>query len=127
MSKPSRCFAFFVTPHGFGHASRAAAVAESLARRLPQYQFQFFTTIPEYHIAASLKNFHYQALDCDVGLVQTDALRADLPKTLQRLKTFLPFDSAEVQRLVAYLQRQRCTAVISDIAPLGLEVAHAAR
>ena len=126
MSKPSRCFAFFVTPHGFGHASRAAAVAESLARRLPQYQFQFFTTIPEHHIAASIKDFHYQALDCDVGLVQTDALRADLPKTLQRLKTFLPFDSAEVQRLVAYLQRQRCTAVISDIAPLGLEVAHAA-
>ena len=126
MSKPSRCFAFFVTPHGFGHASRAAAVAESLTRRFPPCQFEFFTTIPKHHIAASVENFHYQTLNCDVGMAQADALRADLPKTLQRLNSFLPFGSTEVQRLVAYLQRQHCTAVISDIAPLGLEVAHAA-
>jgi hypothetical protein len=126
MSKPSRYFAFFVTPHGLGHASRAAAVAESLAQCLPPCQFEFFTTIPKQHIAASVENFHYQTLDCDVGIVQTDALRADLPKTLQRLNSFLPFDSAEVQRLVTYLERQRCIAVISDISPLGLQVARAA-
>ena len=59
-------------------------------------------------------------------MVQTDALRVDLPKTLQRLNSFLPFDPTEVQRLVDYLKRQCCTAVISDIAPLGLEVARAA-
>ena len=126
MSKPSRCFAFFVTPHGFGHASRAAAVAESLTRRLPTYQFEFFTTVPKYHISASVENFRYRTLNCDVGIVQTDALRADLPKTLRRLNSFLPFDSTEVQRLVAYLERQRCIAVISDISPLGLQVARAA-
>jgi hypothetical protein len=126
MSKPSPCFAFFVTPHGLGHASRAIAVAESLARRLPPCDFEFFTTIPKHHIAASVENFHYQTLNCDVGMVQIDALRADLPKTLQRLNSFLPFDSNEVQRLVAYLERRRCIAVISDISPLGLEVARAA-
>ena len=58
-------------------------------------------------------------------MVQTDTLRADLPKTLQRLNSFLPFDSTEVQRLAAYLKRQRCIAVISDISPLGLQVARA--
>ena len=126
MSKTSPRFAFFVTPHGFGHASRAAAVAESLTRRLPPCQFEFFTTVPKHHIAASVENFHYQTLNCDVGMVQTDALRVDLPKTLQRLNSFLPFDSTEVQRLATYLERQRCIAVISDISPLGLQVARTA-
>ncbi len=126
MNKPSHCFAFFVTPHGFGHASRAVAVAESLVQRLPTCQFKFFTTVPEHHIAASIKDFSYQTLDCDVGLMQTDALTTDLPKTVQRLNTFLPFDSNQVQRLVTYLQYQCCMAVISDISPLGLEVARVA-
>jgi hypothetical protein len=126
MSRTSPRFAFFVTPHGFGHASRAAAVAESLTRRLPTCQFEFFTTVPKHHIAASVDNFHYQALNCDVGMVQTDALRVDLPKTLQCLNSFLPFDPTEVRRLVDYLKRQCCIAVISDISPLGLQVARAA-
>ena len=126
MNKLSPRFAFFVTPHGFGHASRAVAVAESLARRLAPYQFEFFTTIPKHHIAASIENFHYQTLNCDIGMVQTDALKVDLPKTLQRLNSFLPFDPTEVQQLVDYLKRQCCIAVISDISPLGLQVARAA-
>ena len=126
MSKTSPRFAFFVTPHGFGHASRAVAVAESLTRRLPTCQFEFFTTVPKHHIAASVENFHYQTLDCDIGLVQIDALRVDLSKTLQRLNSFLPFDPTEVQRLVDYLKHQCCIAVISDISPLGLQVARAA-
>jgi hypothetical protein len=126
MSRTPPRFAFFVTPHGFGHASRAAAVAESLARRLSPCQFEFFTTVPKTHIAASVKNFHYQTLNCDIGMVQTDALRVDLPTTLQRLNVFLPFDPTEVERLADYLKRQCCTAVISDISPLGLQVARAA-
>ena len=126
MSKSSRCFAFFVTPHGFGHASRAAAVAESLTRRLAPCQFEFFTTVPKHHVAASVENFHYQTLNCDVGMVQTDALSIDLTKTLQRLNSFLPFDPNEVQRIVDYLKRQCCIAVISDISPLGLQVAREA-
>jgi hypothetical protein len=126
MSKLPRCFAFFVTPHGFGHASRATAVAESLAQRLPQPQFLFLTKTPEHQFASSIEKFDYLTLDCDVGIVQTDALIADLPKTLQRLNTFLPFDPVEIKRLVGYLHRQRCTAVISDISPLGLEVARVA-
>jgi hypothetical protein len=126
MSRTTPRFAFFVTPHGFGHASRAAAVAESLTRRLPSCQFEFFTTVPKHHIAASVESFHYHTLNCDIGMVQTDALKVDLPKTLQHLNSFLPFDPTEVQRLVDYLKRQCCIAVISDISPLGLQVARAA-
>jgi hypothetical protein len=126
MTRTPPRFAFFVTPHGFGHASRASAVADSLARRLPPCQFEFFTTVPKHHIAASVEDFHYQALNCDVGMVQTDALRVDLPETLQRLNLFLPFDPIEVERLADYLRCQCCIAVISDISPLGLQVARAA-
>jgi UDP:flavonoid glycosyltransferase YjiC (YdhE family) len=127
MSALPHCLAFFVTPHGFGHASRATAVAESLAQRVPQYEFQFFTTVPEQHIGASLATFRYHPFDCDVGLVQTDALHADLPGTIERLNTFLPFNTNDVQQLADFLQRHGCVAIISDIAPLGIEVARAAK
>jgi hypothetical protein len=126
MSKTPPRLAFFVTPHGFGHASRAAAVAESLTRRLPPCQFEFFTTVPKHHIAASVETFDYQTLNCDVGMVQTDALRVDLPTTLRRLNLFLPFDPTKVQQLADYLKRQCYIAVISDISPLGLHVARTA-
>ena len=118
--------AFFVTPHGFGHASRAIAVAESLGQLLPQLQIIFFTTIPKQHIAASIDNFKYEQLHCDVGLIQTDALTIDLSKTIECLSAFLPFDPTCVQYLVNYLQDEHCIAVISDIAPLGIKVAQAA-
>ena len=61
--------AYFVTPHGFGHAARAAAVMSSLYDRLPQVHFQIYTTVPRWFFSTSVKApFTYNELLTDIGL-----------------------------------------------------------
>ena len=47
--------AFFVTPHGFGHASRTCAVMAALRERNSTLGFEIYTTVPEWFFKASIQ------------------------------------------------------------------------
>ncbi len=116
--------AFFISPHGFGHAARACAVMEALLTRRPRTHFHLFTSIPRTFFAASLprKNFTWHALQSDVGLVQRTPLEADLHATRRLLERLYPPSQHTLQRLTPILRR--CHAVLCDISPLGISAAH---
>ena len=116
--------ACFVTPHGFGHATRMTAVLEALQRRSPDIHPHLFTTVPESLFAETLDNFSYHSLACDIGLIQKSGLQADLPATISRLQKFLPFDTTLVKELSCKITE--CRLVLCDIAPLGIAVAREA-
>jgi hypothetical protein len=119
--------ACFVTPHGFGHAARASAVLDALARLHPGLRPELFTTVPEWFFQDSLEiSFGHHPVACDVGLVQRDALTEDLEATVDALGAFLPFDPRTVHELAAQVLELGCHAVLCDIAPLGLAVAQEA-
>jgi hypothetical protein len=119
--------AYFVSPHGYGHAARAAAVMEALFRKAPSAEFHIFTTIPRWFFGDSLSGtFHLHRVITDIGLAQKTPLKADLPETIRRLDRFLPFDPATVERLARRLRRSRCRLVVCDIAPLGILTAKTA-
>lgn len=120
--------AYFISPHGFGHAARAAAVMNALGARIPDVHFHIFTRVPRWFFVESLQvGFTYHAYLTDIGLVQENALEENLPQTLQRLREFLPFRSSPLSMLAARVRRLHCRAVLCDIAPLGIAVARAAR
>ena len=133
----TRRLAYFVTPHGFGHAARACAVIEALGLgsiepvgtiepRLP-LAVELFTTVPEWFFAASLRvPFGYHAVRTDVGLAQRDAMDEDLTATVRELDAFLPWPAKLVDGLAATVRERGCEAVLCDVAPLGIAVAHAA-
>ena len=126
MTTPVR-LAYFITPHGFGHAARAAAIMVALQELDPTIQFDIFTQVPRWFFQNSLvQNFRYYHVCTDIGLVQTTSLREDLPATVQRLETFLPFDPALVTTLAALLRSASCVLVLCDIAPLGIVAGRAA-
>jgi hypothetical protein len=119
--------AYFISPHGYGHAARASAVMTALCRRYPTAQFEIFTRIPRWFFEDSLAGpFGYHELLTDIGLAQKDSLREDLPETLTRLAAFLPFKPAQVEALAGQVNRLNCRLVLCDISPLGLAVAQAA-
>ena len=119
--------ASFVTPHGFGHAARAAAVIEALSERVRGLHPHLFTNVPRWFFAESLTNaFTLHRLDVDVGLVQHGPLGEDLPATVARLRALYPPDAALVARLAGRLLRLGCRLVLCDISPLGIAVARAA-
>lgn len=123
----TRHIAYFVTPHGYGHAARAAAVMRALLRRQPDLHYEVFTQVPPWFFTSCIDGFFdYHAVVTDVGLVQRTALSEDVPKTLRRLGRFMPFDGDLVNRLAERLRETGCRLVMCDIAPLGIAAARAA-
>lgn len=103
--------AYFISPHGLGHAARAAAVMDALCDLEPDIAFEIFTLVPEGFFIDSLPGvFQYHPVLTDVGLVQKTPLKADLPATLNRLNQFLPFGHISRKRfresevLISYIE-----------------------
>ncbi len=118
--------AYFVTPHGFGHAARSAAVMSALQARNPAIRFNIITQVPDWFFRDSISDsFDYHDVYTDLGLVQTSALEADLSATLNHLATFLPFNDARIATLADQIGEQGCDLVLCDIAPMGIAVAKA--
>ena len=121
-----RSVALFVTSHGFGHASRACAVAKALTDIRPEVRFEIFSSIPQWYFSGTLDDFRFHQLNCDIGLVQHDALNTDIPGTLKALADELPFKTTQINALANKLTDTHCELVICDIAPMGIAVARAA-
>lgn len=128
--------AVFVSPHGFGHAARAAAILEALhealAARGRRLEATLYTSVPRWFFAESLPaspsfSLSYRELVCDVGLVQRSAVEEDLPATVERLERFwTEARSVHLRDLLSELRVARADAVLCDIAPLGLLAAREA-
>ena len=113
--------ACFVSPHGFGHASRTAALIDAVHRLEPDVRFSIYTTVPEWFFSDSLNvPFQYHPVHTDIGLVQKNAFEEDIDLTLQRLDEFLPFNPRLVNELVRSLRSNPADLVVCDIAPLGI-------
>ncbi|NQU64479.1 MAG: hypothetical protein HQ517_09385, partial [SAR324 cluster bacterium] len=124
---PSNKIAFFISPHGFGHAARAAAVISVLQKRMPSIHVDLFSRTPAWFFSDSLEGpYTYHELATDIGLVQTNPLTEDLPATLDRLDEFMPFAEELILKLVRQLRQSGCRLVICDISPLGIAVAERA-
>jgi len=119
--------AYFISPHGFGHAARAAAVMNALHEKDASLRFEIFTRVPRWLFRDSLAGpFAYHSSLTDIGLAQESSLREDVPRTLRHLKEFVPFDRSLVSNLAQYVKRLKCEWLACDIAPLGIAVAQAA-
>ncbi len=119
--------AYFISPHGYGHAARAAAIMAAMQELEPTIRFEIFTRVPYYFFEASLSGpFGYQALLTDIGVAQKSSLIEDLSETVRRLEQFLPFDPLQIKNLAQRLTELKCGLVMCDIVPLGIAVAAAA-
>jgi len=119
--------AYFVSPHGFGHAARACAVMEAMTLLCPEMHFDIYTEVPRWFFAESLsRKFSYRCFPSDVGLVQISPLSEDLQATVVRLADARENEAETIRKLAGQLRTRRCSLVIADISPLGLAAAKAA-
>ena len=122
-----KTIAFFISPHGFGHAARAAGIMDALRTIDPSVRFEIFTRVPAVFFDDSAgPNVGYHELLSDVGLVQDTPTRENIPETLNALKKMYPLDPALIERLAATVTRLGCELVVCDISPMGIAVARAA-
>ncbi len=122
----SHRLAYFITPHGFGHAARASALMAALLKIDAALHFDIFTTVPKWFFDHTLAgHFDYHWYETDVGLVQTNALTENLDATVQKLDTMLPFCTDCIGSLMHSMRQNRVELVLCDIAPMGIAVAQA--
>ena len=113
--------AWFISPHGFGHAARSCAVIEQLYALDPAIQFDIYTLVPEWFFTDSLPcPFTYHRLETDVGLIQTTPLHEDIPATVAKLSEFLDFSPERIEPIADNLRSRECRLTVCDISPLGI-------
>jgi hypothetical protein len=116
--------AYFISPHGYGHAARAASVMGALAGMDSCLRFDIFTTVPQWFFKDNLGNiFNYHPVQTDIGLAQKSPFQEDYNKTIQSLNQLLPYDSTRISAISQLLQELKSKMIICDIAPLGILVA----
>jgi spore coat polysaccharide biosynthesis predicted glycosyltransferase SpsG len=116
-----------ITNHGFGHATRAAAVAAEIQRRNPDLTLILATTAPRSVLEAYLGDtFIHRPRAFDVGVLQSDSITMDLPGTLAQLQTIQANARATIVSEANWLKQNRVDLVLADIPPLAAPIAHAA-
>ncbi len=127
LSLMSNRIAYFISPHGFGHAARAVSVMEALGRMDSSLRFDIFTTVPAWFFNDCLGDrFKYHHLQADLGLAQKTPFQEDYDLTIKGLNQLLPYDPPRVSAVSHQLQELQSKMVVCDIVPLGLLVAKAA-
>lgn len=117
---------FYVSGHGFGHASRTIALIEALQEQwqkgaratglsvvvrtsAPEWFFRRSTTVP--------LQFHHVATD--TGVAQIDSLRLDERQTADLAGSFYADFDTRVDREASTLHDLQASVVVADIPPLG--------
>jgi L-arabinokinase len=119
--------AFYITGHGFGHATRMGAVANAMAAQIPALRLTVVSTTPEWLIrldfpaATALRR-----LALDVGVVQHDSIRLDQVATLRAYAHLLERLPGLIRDEVEYLRRDAVDLVVGDIPPAAFPIARSA-
>lgn len=115
---------FYISGHGFGHATRMAAVASALVRQMPGVRISLVSTAPEWLFRLNLPgDFRLRPRALDVGVIQLDSLRLDPAATLSACARFLEAQPALVQQEAEILRQEGADLVVADIPPAAFLVA----
>lgn len=112
---------FYITGHGFGHASRVVEVINALHVRRSDLNVIVRTTAAKWLLDLTIRGpYTYERVETDTGIVQVDSLRLDEDASIRRALEFMSTFDARVEREVESLKRSHATLVVADIPPLGI-------
>lgn len=112
--------AVYVSSHGFGHASRMAALAEELVK----YQVTVFlrSDRPDFLFDCLANPFcAKEDVACDFGVAHTTGLKTDVKATKDKLISLFTRRNEIVEREVSWLREQEIDLALVDIPFLAIE------
>lgn len=117
--------AYYITPHGFGHAVRSLEVVRHIVDRAPEVEVTVVSHVPDFLVNRYLRGraATYRRRRLDVGLVQLDSVRFDLDASLHELEALHANHDSIVSQEAAFLQEIHASGVVSDIPFLALYAA----
>src|SRR5262245_47595181 len=111
---------FYISSHGFGHASRQTEVIRALRVRRPEARIIIRTEAPAWFFETSAAGLvEVQPIETDTGLAQISSLAIDEDRTVSQAARFYENFEDRVAAEAALLADLRPSAVVSDVPPLA--------
>jgi L-arabinokinase len=117
---------FYVSGHGFGHASRTIEVINAVLARRPETRIGVRTSAPRWLFDLTVKGkVAFSTLECDTGVVQIDALTLDEADTIRRAWAFHSDLVTRAASETRVLRELGAGLIVGDIPPLAFAVSAA--
>jgi hypothetical protein len=134
---PMQPVVFYISGHGFGHASREIEIINAIRDRLPDLPIVIRTGAKRWIFDLTLRSpwcapgfeaapVDLQPVDCDTGVVQVDSLRLDEAETVRRAGEFYRGFDARIDAERQVLGALGARLVVGDVPPIAFAAAHAA-
>jgi L-arabinokinase len=122
-----RTIVFYVSGHGFGHASRSIEIINALLARLPDLRIIIRSSAVPWLVERTARpGVELCPAEVDTGIVQLDSLHLDAAASVARAAEFMSSFAARVGSEVEFLREVAATLTVSDLPPLGIASARAA-
>lgn len=118
---------FYVSGHGFGHASRQIEVMKALRARRGDLDIVVRTSAPRRLFEAALgSTVRIDPFQPDTGVAQLDSLHVDVRRSIADAWAFHRNLDVKADAEASYLDGVGPALVVGDIPPLAFEAAHRA-
>jgi L-arabinokinase len=108
--------AYYITPHGFGHAVRSLEVIRNLLELDPLLDVVVVSDLPDFLIAQNVgRPVKQRRRRLDVGLVQRDSVRFDLDASLEAVYSLHDGHKALVEEEARFLEACGARALVADV------------
>lgn len=119
--------AYYITAHGYGHGTRSCDILRAIREQDPARPLIVVTDLPAAFLESRLAglNCEIRRARFDVGMVQIDSVRVDVPATLHACRNLLKH--ADTLRRIErrFLRERGVAAVVCDIPSIPMEAASA--
>src|SRR5262245_15939170 len=92
---------FYISGHGFGHASRSIEVINAIVDRRPDVKIIVRSSVASCVVSLTARaGVTLEPVECDTGVVQLDSLHLDAAESIERARSFMATlpDRVEAER-----------------------------
>ena len=123
----AQAIVFYISGHGFGHASRTIEVINAMLARRPETRIGVRTAAPRWLFDLTVKGkVTFSTLETDTGVVQIDALTLDEADSIRRASSFHSDLVTRAASETRSLRELGAGLIVGDIPPLAFAVGAAA-
>ena len=118
---------YYISGHGFGHASRSIEIINALIDRRPDLNVVIRSSVAAWLVHRTARqNVTLSPAEVDTGVVQLDSLNLDARASIERAEEFMATFNQRIESEVSFLREHRASLAISDLPALGIAAGHVA-
>jgi hypothetical protein len=108
--------AYYITPHGLGHAVRSLEVIRHLLDLEPRLEIVLVSALPQFIFRQNVpRPLPMRERHLDVGLVQQDSLRFDLEATRKALESLRRRQQTVVDEEIRFFRAEDIQGIVCDV------------